>query len=153
MIYFVETLKQKHIASLNKNVLDCQLKDDKGNVYPKIVSIWEGYPNFEAITFGAKVEGEIVVNDKGYASLKLPKTGAAAGFVRKETSIAQAQDRKAQNIAEAQERTAEIWAKRSACELVAHHPAYKNLTEDEIVLKIQTLFNKISNLEVTEPFN
>ena len=155
MIYSVETLTQKHIASLNKNVLNCKLKDEQGQIYPKVVSIWEGYPNFETITFGAKVEGEIIVNDKGYASLKLAKKGGgsmAGMMAQKATQISQFQDRKAQSIEAAQDRTAEMWAKRSACELVASHPSYKNLSQSEILSTISELFTKIANLEIKEPF-
>lgn len=77
MKYIVETINVRTIESLGKKVADCSLKDEEGVITDK-VGIWQEFPDFQTITFGATVEGTIVTNDKGYKTLKpifQPKQG------------------------------------------------------------------------------
>lgn len=103
--YKIHTLEVRTIASLGKKVAECELIEE-GQEFPleKKVSIWQDFPGFETITFGATVEGNIATNDKGYQSLKaipkLPATGSFGG----PRGIAKAQEVKGQQIKEAQER-------------------------------------------------
>jgi hypothetical protein len=108
MKYTVQTLEVRTIASLNKKVADCELKDETGAVFEK-VGIWQDFPGFETITFDSVVEGTIATNDKGYKTLKpvfAPKQGNPEGKMKaaekmmdyKAKSISAAQDNKEMSI-------------------------------------------------------
>lgn len=94
-----------------KTVANTELKNESGELYNKKVSIWGDFPNFPTITFGQTIEGDIVVNDKGYATLYPPKpsVGRAGGYgggmksmiKEKQENIRESQDIKAHGIKEA----------------------------------------------------
>lgn len=114
MKYQVETLKCKHIDSINKDVINAELKEIGGNgAIERDVQIWQGFPNFETITFGSVVEGEIHSKTKGnytnktlYAiDTKQATTGnsgpSRGGF---KANMAAIVEKKAENIEKAQTR-------------------------------------------------
>lgn len=125
MIYEILTLEKVHIASLNKDKLDCTVKDLIGVVTEK-VSVWQDFPDFETITFNSKVEGDIVTKTNGqYTNLTLypprkAKTGVPSGYMgaggaklmeKKMAGIEKSQDRKEEGI------------KHSSCIRMAHETA------------------------------
>jgi hypothetical protein len=115
MKYKVETLNKKHIASINKDVIEAELKDEAGLITPK-VQIWQTFPGFETITFGSEVEGDIKTSTKGNftnTTLYAPQRSAVGNYaqkkssdiktamVQKEKSIEKFQDNKEQSIQKA----------------------------------------------------
>lgn len=118
-------------------------------------SVWSDAPFYAQVAPGASIEAEIKVNGQ-YTNLIAPrssKMGPSSGLMaQKEKSIAQAQERKERSIHEAQDRTQWIWSRRSAAELVIHHPTFKFLTETELLDKIQELATEIDLMKPTKPF-
>ena len=85
-------------------------------------------------------------------AIKERKPGFDRIMDKKAGQIAEAQATKAQSISQAQDRTALMWAKTQACELVAHHPVFKNLKDEvEVEMQIEALAAKILHMELT-PF-
>lgn len=95
-------------SKTGKTVANVQLVDAEGKLYSKKVSIWGDFPGFQSITFGATVDGDIVVNDKGYATLYPPKPqhkfgsfaprGASTMMKEKQEGIKESQGRKEDSI-------------------------------------------------------
>lgn len=109
-----------------------------------------GVTTFDAVVNGQEIEGTIVqkgqyLNFESAQKANAPRGGAVSANIEK------FQDRKAEQIEKAQDRTAAIWAKYGACELVAHHPAYKHLNEVEVVTTISRIASQIINDDLT-PF-
>lgn len=77
----------------------------------------------------------------------IPKPKTSSGGY-KTSQIKEAQARKEASIAAAQDRTQTMWAKNNACTLIAHHPAFKELTEEQVKSKIADLTNAILNMEL-----
>ena len=78
--------------------------------------------------------------------------GGMSGMMNaKKANINEAIEKKSANISKAQDRNEMMWAKRNACELVAHHPAFSKLSISEIENKIHELAGQILNDEL-EPF-
>lgn len=124
------------------------------------VAIFSSFPDFANIMVGSEVEGNLIEKDyngsKSY-SLEAEKSigGKKPNFDRiiekKQAGIAEAQSTKANNISEAQSRNEIMWAKRSASEIIAHHPAYKTLSAVEITVNLQKLANDILHTQLN-PF-
>lgn len=84
-------------------------------------------------------------------SLGLKETPRA--FPSKSGQIKEAQDRKESSIEKAQERTADMWAKNNACEIIAHHPAYKDLKPHDVEMLIAELARNIRHIDIrNQPF-
>ena len=80
------------------------------------------------------------------------KGGGMSGMMNaKKANINEAIEKKSANISKAQDRNESMWAKRNACELVAHHPAFSKLSINEVENKIHELAGQILNDEL-EPF-
>lgn len=108
MKYSIKDLKKKHIASIDKDVLEVTLEGVEG-----MVQIWQGFPNFETITFSSVVEGDLQTKTKGaytnttlYPSKEVKKA-SSGGFgggmgtklmEKKEASITKFQANKDESI-------------------------------------------------------
>jgi hypothetical protein len=110
MKYLIKDLKKKHIEKLNKDVIEAQVEEVGTNVITDKVQIWAGFPDFETITFGSVVEGDIVKKVSGnFTNITLypvkqayvPKGGGGikAAQERKADMIEKAQERKSDSIA------------------------------------------------------
>jgi hypothetical protein len=100
--YTIHSIEVK-TTTTGKTVASVELKDEMGKVYDKKVSIWGDFPDFQSITFGQQVEGDIVVNDKGYATLYPPKVKSQPKpFSRQPGAITKAMETKHEHIQEAQ---------------------------------------------------
>lgn len=151
---------EKKTSAKGSEYLRASVILDRGNGPEELdnVAIFSSFPGFADIGPGSEIEGNLEEKDyngsKSY-SISGPKPQGGGNMQRvmkeKETMIISAQDRKAQNIASAQERNEQMWAKYSATELIAHHQAFKNLSESEILSKIHILASSIVN-DVLEPF-
>lgn len=143
-----------------------ELTTSTGKTYKKVAyitesgekgeaGVWSDAPFYAQVAPGASIEAEIKVNGQ-YTNLVAPrssKIGPSSGLMaQKEKSIAQAQERKERSISAAQDRSALMWAKYGACEIVAHHPAYRFLLQEDIPNLIEDLSTRIYNGELTEPF-
>ncbi len=157
MKYEIVSLERKRIDSIQKDVINCDMKDEQGNLYDKKVSIWEGFPGFTEIIEGSTVEGDIIVNDKGYASLKAPKaaTGARPNMDRlmdkKKENIIEVQGKRGEQISKAQDRNEVMWSKYGACELVAHHPSFASLSQEDVIKTVSRIASEILNDDL-QPF-
>lgn len=132
------------------------------------VSVFNFFPDYENVVEGGTVEGMVdrseyngkpsykLVESRNAASPTTPSTSYRKPAANSPKAIAEAQERKAEQIEKAQDRTAEhvseaqgrnesMWAKYGACELVANHPAFQNLTSTEIDQKIHELASFIVN--------
>lgn len=145
---------EKKVGKSGKEYLVMHLVDEAGKETQNVSTFTLTY------MAGQEIEGEIVQNGNFLnwkAKLEAPefiKKGASTFMMEKKaTQIAEAQTKKAQSIAEAQDRSALMWAKYGACEIVAHHPAFKELDGNEVVDMIEKLFTRIYNGEPLEPFN
>ena len=108
MKYTIATLEVKE-TSTGKKKANVELTTPDG-VSIKNVSIWEDFPNFQSLTFGAEVEGDLV-------PAKDPKWGPTLYPARQQSAprstggsmrgVAAAQERKSEYIKEAQERKEE----------------------------------------------
>lgn len=130
----------------DKNFTESTLTDKNGQAFEK-VSDWSGSITGDNMT----VEGEIIKNDKGYLRFQAAKkAGAGGGFGAKR--IEEMQEKKAKSIEAAQDRSAWMWAKNNAADLVAKHPAFKDLYMTDVLPTVEKLATKIYNLEPIEPF-
>lgn len=122
----------------------------------KGVPYWNTLPEYHSLSVGSFIEGMIESTQKGaYTNHKLilanaPKMGGGARLgkelmVEKAKSIEHAQDRKAQNIDRAQSRNEVMHAKLGASEIIANHPAYKNLNDANLTYVWQNLVTVIYN--------
>ena len=156
MQYKVQTLE---ISTTNtgKRKMNCELTNEMGDVIK--ATIWEDFPNFQGITFGSMIEGDLVpAKDPKYRpSLSAPKQNRAItrNFTPKKDiseSVNTALETKARNIAQAQDRSAWMWAKNNASDLVANHPAFKFLDKAQLIKEIEEIATKIYNAEPLAPF-
>jgi len=112
MKYKVITLNKKHIDKINKDVISAELSDERG-VVTENVQIWQGFPDFQTITFGSEVEGEVIQTTNGKftnVTLYAPKNQNSAqgggykakvmeaAMQRKDASISKFQDNKEESI-------------------------------------------------------
>ncbi len=137
--------KLQKVEKFGKPALVVNVKDNDG-VITENVTIYsvdrEGkpFPFFDTIDTGSVIEGVLHKNDKGYVTLYPPKpkfavggSGMGAGLVKAKTeAIRQSQERKEKAIATSQDRNEVMYAKKSAAEIIAHHPAYQSLNDANI---------------------
>lgn len=134
------------------------IQDESGAVYAG-VAYWNTMPEYADIVVGSMIEGSIVTKGK-YTNLSLanapvagktgPRMSPGMGkelMAEKASNISHAQDRKAQSIEQAQTRNEIMWAKYGACELIAHHPAYKNLDRAKVEAAVSQTFAYIMSLQ------
>lgn len=128
-------------------------KDEQGNVIE--ASTWSDAPFYAQIAPGATIEAEIKVSADGkYKNLiGANARSGGGGSAFKSAQIEKAQERKEKSIQIAQDRAALMWAKTSACTLIANHPSYKFLDQGQIEDMIEELATKIYNMEPVTPFN
>lgn len=115
----------------------------------------ENVSTFDAVQNGGTIVGEIVQKGQ-YLNFETEKTDGRKPNMdrvmeKKAGQIAEAQGRKEESIGKAQDRSAMMWAKYGATELVAHHPAFKDLNEVEVMTKVSRLANQIYH-DALEPF-
>ena len=119
------------------------------------VNIFSDFPHYADVKVGSNIEGELQQNGKYWNIRSSTQLAKKPNFDRiiekKQAGIAESQAVKAENIAQAQSRSEKMWAKRSASELVAHHPAYKGLDKVEVEMEIENLASRILNSDLT-PF-
>lgn len=121
------------------------------------VNIFSDFPDFANIKVSSQIDGHLEANGK-YQNLKSnaikerPRANFDRIIEKKQAGIVESQERKASNISQAQDRNEVMWAKYSASEIVAHHPAYKNLKDEvEVEMAIEALASKILHMSCT-PF-
>ena len=156
MTIFTVDWAENKTAKTGKPYKALTIKDEAGK--PTNVNIFSDWPDFPNIGPGSKIDGELEANGK-YMNLKSNaikerKLGAYNALKSKEivTGQLEVQAVKTQSIAQAQDRTALMWAKNNASELVANHPAYKNLKDEvEVEMAVEALASKILNMDLT-PF-
>jgi len=153
-------------TSTGKELIKCDARDNNGNVTH--VTIWKldkdnkVFPGFDTIANGSIIEGNLW-NKAGTSDWTLypPKErkfgGMGTGLIQaKARSIQEAQTHKEQSIGKAQDRNEVMYAKKSAAELIANHPAYKGLNELNLPAVFQNLtrliynFNPNTNLDAVE---
>jgi hypothetical protein len=147
----IGTMTRKQVAG--KDIIVCNVKDNDGNV-TKEVTIWKTdkdgkvFPGFDQIDTGSVVEGNLWTKP-GTSNVTLypPKdkktfgSGHTKALMQEKTqSIAKFQETKSQSIEKAQEVNRAMYAKKSAAEIIAHHPAYKDLTN----LNLPQIFMNLS---------
>ena len=99
--YIIEWGSQSQTKT-GKTVFNATLKDEQGLQHEK-VSIWSDFPGFADIRPGSEVEGEIVKNAKGYASLYPPRPKMEAPkFVQREQAMNEAMAKKETSISKFQ---------------------------------------------------
>lgn len=101
MKYEIRNIERKHIDSLNKDVLECDVFDGEKEIAG--VSIWQGFPDFDKITFGSSVEGDIVVKQKGNYLTKTLFAPKGSAPMQSAGAITKAMDRKEAGISKFQE--------------------------------------------------
>ncbi len=149
---------EKKTSSTGNEYIRATITNEQG-VEMKDVAIFSSFKGFAELAPGHDVEGTIETKDyngkPSYSLKNAPSANGGGGFKRNPAvvtaAVKEAQERKEQSISKAQDRTEQIWAKRSAAEIVAHHPAFQNLGADEIMGKIHELASQIVNDEV-DPF-
>lgn len=167
MIYTVDFLENKKVmvSGVEKEIKEGTFTDESGNKVT--ATIWRfdknnaEFPNWSEIAPGSTLtanpwskEGsdKITLYAPKTAATGGTRTGGAGMMAQKEKAIANAQDRKERSIHAAQDRTQWIWSRRSAAELVIHHPTFKFLSESELLDKIQELATEIDLMNPTKPF-
>ena len=139
-------------TSTGKDYKKVVATDEQGNKVE--ASAWSDAPFYAEIAPGATIEAEVKKSPDGkYTNLVGALQKRTAPSTYKTAQIEQAQARKEKSIAMAQDRSAWMWAKTSACTLVANHPSYKYLGTNEIEDVIEDLATKIYNFEPLTPFN
>ncbi len=104
--YKLYNIKQRHIASINKDVLEAKAEDFNGKIYDK-VSLWTTDWNNLSKVDGTEILAEIKVTEKnGYKNITLypEKTEGFNGFKKGGNNISKLMDKKAENIEVAQNR-------------------------------------------------
>lgn len=129
----------------------CDLVDTAGVAFQK-VPYWSSLPNYANIEVGTTIEGSITSSQNGqYTNHKLSLAGApqrsvggmGAGMMKAKTeAIKEAQSNKEHSIGKAQDRNEVMYAKKSAAEIIAHHPAYKDLNN----LNLPQIFKNLTDL-------
>lgn len=160
MKYKITALEEKTTAQ-GKAYKRMTIQSPEGEETEK-VSMWSDFPEFSSFVEGSEVDGDISVKGDFKNLYPIKKQGAGGGMSKnmdrivekKAGLIAEFQDKKAHNIEEAQKRTAWMWAKYSACDLIAQKYFGSLLDEDEKTLqKINDIATKIYNMEPLTPFN
>ncbi len=151
-----------------------KLKDRQGNMY-NYVAYWSSLPDYETITVGSIIKGTITTSQNGqYENHKLTLAGSpqaqkgpprGSKFNNADTlevieksgeKDLMVQQKIQEGVASSQDRNEVMWAKYNASELVAHHPAYSQLTEVQMFNVIKDLtkailmFNPRNNLSPLE---
>jgi hypothetical protein len=130
----------------------------------KFVPYWSSLPGYDALAVGSKFEATIESKQNGQYTnysinlANMPQKSAGGGMPakmmeRKEATINKVLDRKEGSISAAQTRNELMWAKYGACEIIAHHVAYKSLKGDEIVGVIEALTADILNISGKHEFD
>lgn len=113
---------------------------------------YENVSTFDNVKSGDTIEGEIIQKGQYLNFQPVAKANSfGGGQVAKTQAIEKLQEKKAEQIGKAQDRSQAMWAKHGACELVAHHPAYKGLDASDIPSTISKLASQILN-DMLEPF-
>ena len=120
------------------------------------VNIFSDFPDFANVQVNSRIEGTLEQNGK-YWNIKSDRINSKKPnfdriIEKKQAGIVESQERKASNISQAQDRNEVMWAKYSAAEIVAHHPAYRNLKDEvEVEMAVEALASKILHNSLT-PF-
>jgi hypothetical protein len=135
----------------DKKFCEFNAVSETGEAFDK-VSDWTGLVTAET----AEVEGEIVKNQKGYWTYKGSNTKKGGANMdrlmdKKATYINEVIGKKETSISHAQTRNEIMWAKYGACEIIAHHEAYKSLQAKDMVQAISKLANSIYHDQL-QPF-
>lgn len=149
-----------------KELIECDAKNGDG-VF-KRATIWkldkEGkiFPGWDTISDGSIIEGNLW-NKPGTDNWTIyppkPKAGGfgggmGAGLVKAKTeAIKEAQSNKEHAINKAQDRNEVMYAKKSAAEIIAHHPAYKELNDLNLPKIWQDLTRTILNYNPNSTLN
>lgn len=116
----------------------------------KKFNIFKHHSRYDEMSPEIDISPDDLIKDGKWLNLKDPNEKPKTGGY-KTNQIREAQTNKANQISKAQDRTAMLWAKVNASTLVAHHPAYKELSIEEVERKISELASKILNDEL-QPF-
>lgn len=129
MTTFTVKAVKSAMTKTNKPYKRVDCVDETGAEF-KGVPYWDNLPGYELIIPGATFNGLITstMNARGYSDHKLslgnmPKPAPVSNAF----PVSPAQLRKEQGIDKAQDRKEVMFAKQSAAEIIAHHPAYKDL--------------------------
>lgn len=144
MKYQVKIIEEKQ-SSTGKPMWRATFQDPDGNE--------EALNIFDKVE--GEVEGEIYTNDKGYKNFKPKSQAVKSNYMaqQKEKVINEAMDKKANQIHAAQDRSAWMWAKTSACTLIANKSYGTAVdTNEEVLENIHKLATKIYNMEPLTPF-
>lgn len=99
--YIVNTLEKK-TTSTGKIKLDAELRDEQGNII-RNVTIWGDFLNFNTITFGSEVDGDLKPNkDPKYGPTLYPITTYKTFAAKPKPNMTAVMEKKAENIAVAQ---------------------------------------------------
>jgi len=138
---------EKFETSTGKEYKRVVLIDELGKTNE--VSVWPDFPSYEEVQAGNMVEGTILIKGK-YKNLVDANRSTTFS---KSSNIAVAQQRKETSIEHAQNRTAEMWAKNGGWTLVAYHPAYKGLDQEEVPQIVEDLARAILKMDIRpDPF-
>lgn len=161
--YKLSWVEKKHVDSLNKDVMECDGTDEKGNAVK--FSIWSDFPGFNEITSASEIEGNLwnkPGTDKWTLYPPKPQGGAnrgqSGGF---KAGVKEAQATKREDIKNAQENK-ELGIKvsstmRMAVDIVVATLANEKII-DESVIKGEIgkwrewLWNEWDNWENFPPF-
>lgn len=147
----------KHNDKLHEaNVKDSDGKITKVTIWKTDMKTGEVFPNFDQLNKGSIVEGNLwnkpgtenwtlYPQKAGGAKKSFNGAGSAKLMDKKNESIEKFQEKKSKHIDLAQDRNDLMWARYGATDLIAHHPAYKDLTGEEIVGMINALVSDILN--------
>lgn len=142
---------------------------DVNNVLEENVTIWGDFPNFDNLAVGDIIMGNVMSknalgkDNRMYTNKTLypakntgnrsfaPKNDISVAMEKKADMIDEAQEKKAKNIEEAQGRNERMWAKYGACEIIAHHPAYKDLNIEDVQVEIGKLGQYILTGKLEQP--
>lgn len=166
--YNIGQITRKQVAG--KDIIVCNVKDNDGTVTNN-VTIWKTdkdgkvFPGFDTINSGSVVEGNLwtkpgTENVTLYPPKDKKSFAPSAGLMKAKTeSIQKFQETKTHSIERAQERNEVMYAKKGAAEIIAHHPAYKDLNNLNLSSVFQNLaqtiydFNPASSLTSMERDN
>jgi len=96
----------------------------------KKFNVFNNNSRYEEVAEGLEVAETDLEKDGKWWNFKDPQgTATKGGF--KTTQIKEAQARKETSISKAQDRSELMWAKRSAMEIITHHPMYREINNEE----------------------
>ncbi len=140
MKYRITKAIVKHIASLNKDVKDCEAVE-VGTGTPAKFSIWGDFNGFSTISFDSIVEGSIVAKEKnGYMSYTLyperattvnsaPNTGSRGGAMANVMATKQANIK--ESMAEKNEAIQKSASQRDAVLITVNfYPEFSDMEDD-----------------------